>query len=74
VREDDGTVLGDVLVEQDAGLGIAQQARQRGLALKKRAIAQILAIMFDRVESAEDCILPVDSAARSAGRCYVVLF
>jgi hypothetical protein len=32
-----------------------QQARQRDLALKKRTIAQIPAIMLDKVERAEDC-------------------
>jgi hypothetical protein len=54
VREDDRAVLGDVLVEQDAGLGIAQQARQRGLSVEERAIAQILAVMLDQVEGVED--------------------
>jgi hypothetical protein len=43
-------IFGDVLVEQDAGLGIAQQPRQRSLAVEEREIAQILAIMLDQVE------------------------
>jgi hypothetical protein len=33
-----------VFVEHDARLGIVQQPRQRGLAVEKRAVAQILAI------------------------------
>jgi hypothetical protein len=47
-------ILGDVSVKQDACLGIAQQPRQHSLALKKRAIAQILAIMLDKVEGIKD--------------------
>jgi hypothetical protein len=43
-----------VFVQQDADLGIAQQARQRGLAVEERQIAQILAIMLDQVERVED--------------------
>jgi hypothetical protein len=40
-------ILDNVFVKQDAGLGIALQSRQRGLAFEKRAIAQILVIKFD---------------------------
>src|SRR5215475_9407319 len=54
VREDDRTVLDDVFVEQDANLGVAQQPRQRGLALQKRTIAQILTVMLDQIEGIED--------------------
>jgi hypothetical protein len=39
-----------VFVQQDAWLAVAQQSRERGLALKKWVIAQILALMLDRVE------------------------
>jgi hypothetical protein len=46
--------LGDVFLQQDAGLGIAQQARQGGLAVEEWAIAHILAIMLDQVEGIED--------------------
>jgi hypothetical protein len=51
-------ILGDVLVQQDAGLAVslitaAQQSRQRSLAVEERKITQILAIMLDQVE-AED--------------------
>jgi len=42
-------VLGDVVVEQDAGLRVAQQRRQRGLTVEERKIPQILAIMLDQV-------------------------
>jgi hypothetical protein len=52
-------ILGDVLVQQDAGLAVslitaAQQSRQRSLAVEERKITQILAIMLDQVEGAED--------------------
>ena len=50
VCEDDGTVLNGMFVEQDASPGIAQQPRQRGLALEEWAIAHILAVMLDVVE------------------------
>jgi hypothetical protein len=46
-------ILGDVVVAQDASIGLAQQPRQRGLALKERATAQIVAIMLDQVEGIE---------------------
>jgi hypothetical protein len=41
----------DVFVEPDANLSIAQQSSQRGLAIEKRAIAQILAVMLDQVKA-----------------------
>jgi hypothetical protein len=47
-------ILGDVLVQQDAGLAAAQPSRQRSLAVEERKITQILAIMLDQVEGAED--------------------
>jgi len=55
VREDDRVVLGDVFVEQDASLGIAQQPRQRSLAVEEWAIAHVLAVMLDEVEEVKDC-------------------
>jgi hypothetical protein len=42
-------IFGNVFVEQDVRLGITQQPRQRRLAVEQRAIALILAIVFDRV-------------------------
>ena len=50
VCRDGRAVLSDVFVQQDAWLAVAQQSRERGLALKKWVIAQILALMLDRVE------------------------
>jgi hypothetical protein len=47
-------ILCEVLVEQDAGLGIAQQPRQRSLPVEERETAKILAIMFDQVECIDD--------------------
>jgi hypothetical protein len=41
------TILGDVFVEQDASLSIAQETRQSCLAVEKREVALILAIMLD---------------------------
>jgi hypothetical protein len=55
VREDNSAVLGNVFIEQDARLGIAQQPRQRCLAVEERAIAHVLAVMLDEVEGVEDC-------------------
>jgi hypothetical protein len=52
--EDSRTILGDVFVEQDARLDATQEARQRCLAVKEGALAQILAIMLDQVEGIED--------------------
>src|SRR6266436_5730496 len=40
--------------EQDAGLGLAQQPRQRRLSAQEWEIAQILAIVLDQVEGVED--------------------
>ena len=47
VCEDGRAVLRDMFVEYDASLAVAQQPSQRGLALKKRPIPQVLAIMLD---------------------------
>ena len=47
-------VPGDVFIEQDASIAIAQQPRQGSLAVEKRPLAQILAIEFDQVEGVED--------------------
>jgi hypothetical protein len=54
VRKNGRPILGDVLVQQDAGLAAAQQSRQRSLAVEERKITQILAIKLDQVEGAED--------------------
>jgi len=47
-------VLGNVFVEQDARLDMAQQPRQRGFAVEEWTIAQILAVMLDQIEGIED--------------------
>jgi hypothetical protein len=47
-------IPGDVFVGQDAGFEVAQQLRQRSLAVKQRPTAQILAIKLDQVEGVED--------------------
>ena len=47
-------IFGDVFVKPDASLSIAQQTRQRSLAVEKRATTQILAIMLNQVEGIED--------------------
>jgi hypothetical protein len=46
--EDGRAISGDVFIEQDANLGIAQQPRQRGLAVKKRTVPQIISVMSGR--------------------------
>ena len=48
------TILSNVFVEQDAHAAIAQQSRQRRLAVEDEEIAQILAIMRDQVEGIRD--------------------
>jgi hypothetical protein len=60
-------IFGDVFVEQDASLGIAQQLRQRGLTVGERAIVQILAVMLDQVEGVQDrgSQPPIGTAPRS---------
>ena len=47
-------ILGDVFVEQDAGLDIAQKSRRCRLAIEERAIAYILAIVLDQVKGVEN--------------------
>jgi hypothetical protein len=54
VLEDGRAVASDVFVEQDARLGIAQQQRQRGLAVEKRPLAKILTIVLDQVKGLQD--------------------
>ena len=54
MRDDRTAILRNVFVEQDACLGIAQQSRQRGLAIEEREIAEILAVVLDQVEGIED--------------------
>jgi hypothetical protein len=44
VGENDRAILGNVFIEQDASLGIAQQPCQRGLTLEEREIAHIFAV------------------------------
>jgi hypothetical protein len=39
--------LGDAFVQQEAGLGIAEQPREHGFAFEKREVAQILPIKLD---------------------------
>src|SRR5262249_29262346 len=48
------TILSNVFVEQDAHAAIAQQSRQRRLAVEEQEIAQTLAIMGDQVEDIKD--------------------
>jgi hypothetical protein len=55
VRKDGWAIYSGVFINQDARFGLAQQARQRGFAVEKRQIAQILAIMLDQVECRRDC-------------------
>jgi hypothetical protein len=50
VLEHGRAIPGDVFVQQDARLDIAQQSRQRRLAVEEWAIAQILTIVLDQVE------------------------
>jgi hypothetical protein len=54
MSENDRALLANVFVEQEACLGIAQQAYPRDLAVEKWTIAEILPIMLDQVESVED--------------------
>jgi hypothetical protein len=54
VRKDGGAILFNVSVEQNARLGIAQQPRERSLAVEERAIAQILAVVLDQIEGVEN--------------------
>jgi hypothetical protein len=51
VREYGRALLGDVFVEKDARLGVAEQLRRRRLTVVDWPIAQVLAVMLDRVES-----------------------
>jgi hypothetical protein len=44
----------DVLVDQDSHFGVAQEPRQRSLAVEERKTAKILAIVLDQVEGIED--------------------
>ncbi len=55
---------GDVFVEHDARLGIAQQPRQRCLAVEKRAIPKILAIVLDQIEGVQHRAMRGLSAAQ----------
>jgi hypothetical protein len=47
-------ILGSVFVEKDGSLGIAEQSRQRRLAIEERKTTQVLPIMLDQVEGVED--------------------
>jgi hypothetical protein len=53
VRKDGKPILGEVFVQQDAGLDATQEARQRCLSVKEGALAQILAVVLDQVEGIE---------------------
>src|SRR5258708_9344849 len=67
VRKYGRAILGDVFVKQDAGLGIAQQSRKHGLAIEKRPIAQVLAIVLDQIKGVEHSPYarhPVDATRR----------
>ena len=64
VLEHGRTVLGDVLVEQNASLDTAQQPRQRGLAVEERKIAKIAAIVLDRIEGIQHRAMRSLSAAQ----------
>jgi hypothetical protein len=48
VREYGRAILGDVFIEKDARLGVAQQWRQRRLTVVDWPIAQVLPVMLDR--------------------------
>jgi hypothetical protein len=54
MSENSRPVFRNVFVEQDAGLGIAQESRQCGLAIEEREISKILAILLDQVKRVED--------------------
>jgi len=54
VCENGRAILGQIFVEQDARLDIAQQSRQGVFAVEKWAIAQILTIMLDQIDRIED--------------------
>src|SRR5262249_54823412 len=54
VLEHNRAILGNVFVGQDASPAIAQQSRERRLAVEEREIAQILAVMLDQVKRVED--------------------
>jgi hypothetical protein len=47
-------ILGDVFVEQDTCLSVAQEPPQRSLPVQEWEIAQVFAIMLDQVEGVED--------------------
>src|SRR2546427_4795652 len=47
-------ITDDVFVEHDARRGMAQQPRQRSLAVEEWEITQILTIMLDKVEGVEN--------------------
>jgi hypothetical protein len=52
VGENRRAVLRNVFVEQDAGLDTAHQLHQRGLPVEKRAIAQMISIVWPRASMA----------------------
>jgi hypothetical protein len=54
VRKNDRAIFGDVFVDQDARLGMAEQSRERGFAVEKWEITHILAVMLEQVEGIED--------------------
>jgi hypothetical protein len=46
--------VGPSSATRDARLGIAQQSRQRDLAVEERAIAQILTVVLEEIEGVQD--------------------
>jgi len=50
VLEHGRAVSGDVFVEQDSCLGIAQKPCQCRLAVEKRMVAQILTVVLDQIK------------------------
>jgi hypothetical protein len=58
------TILGDVFVEQDSRLVIAQEPRRRGFAFEEREITKIPAIVLDQIEGIQLYAPPLCGAAR----------
>jgi hypothetical protein len=54
MREDDGTVAGEVLIEPDAGASLGQHGCERRLADFERIAPQVVAVQLDQVERVEE--------------------
>jgi hypothetical protein len=61
-------IPGDVFIEKDARISVAQQLGQRGLAIEKWAVAQILTIVLDQVEGKEDSVRAASRRGKSSKR------